>query len=62
MKNYYISIRPWAVYVKDEAFFIKQGGRTEPWGKSWVKIRARSIEDARQKGEARRGHPRTAQL
>jgi hypothetical protein len=57
MHYFYVSINPWsgAVFVKTEAYFIQQGGLRAPWGKTWKKIRARSIEDARRKGEESRG-------
>lgn len=39
------------VFVKGGDFFEKQGGLTDPWGKSWRKVHASSIEDARAIGE-----------
>ena len=51
MKFYYILISPWAVYVKDADFFEKQGGLVADWGRDWRKIRATSIENARECGE-----------
>lgn len=46
--NYYVHINSGnSAFVKDEAYFIEQGGLTEPWGKHWKLIRAEDIEDAR---------------
>lgn len=39
------------VFVKEAAFFEEQGGLTDSWGKSWTKVRAVSIEHARNIGE-----------
>lgn len=41
-----------AVFVKEGEFFVSQGGLTNEWGKTWKKIKARSIEHAREIGEA----------
>jgi hypothetical protein len=54
MMEYYVLIKPWAVYVKEAEFFVAQGGLTESWGKGWQKIEAESIADARLKGEVLR--------
>lgn len=51
---YYILVKPWAVYVKEEKFFESQGGLTQSWGAQWQKVEAESIEDARQLGERMR--------
>lgn len=48
MKNYYVHINSGnSVFVKEESFFIHQGGLTQLWGKAWRKINAESIEEAR---------------
>jgi hypothetical protein len=39
-----------ATFVKERQFFLDQGGGTQPWGKAWKKVRARSIEEARELG------------
>lgn len=36
-----------ALFVKEANFFESQGGITESWGKAWVPVVAKSIEDAR---------------
>ncbi|MEB6160132.1 hypothetical protein MXF36_10105 [Pseudomonas aeruginosa] len=41
-----------AVFVKHGPFFRDQGGLTQDWGKGWTRIKARSIEHARQVGES----------
>lgn len=41
-----------AVFVKEANFFEQQGGLTEKWGRAWKKIRATSIEHAREIGQA----------
>jgi len=51
MNAYMVLIQPWAVYVKDRAFFVQQGGLREPWGKAWRRVRASSVEAARSKGK-----------
>ena len=38
------------VYVKEAWYFIKQGGLTQDWGKSWKPVNAESIEAARNVG------------
>ena len=50
-KWFYV-IKTWAnrVFVKEAKFFISQGGLESDWGKHWKKIKATSIEEARQKG------------
>lgn len=40
-----------AVFVKHGPFFRDQGGLTQDWGKGWTRIKASSIEHARQIGE-----------
>ncbi|EPH5796778.1 hypothetical protein ACS2R3_004307 [Pseudomonas aeruginosa] len=40
-----------AVFVKHGPFFRDQGGLTQDWGKGWTRIKASSIEHARQVGE-----------
>lgn len=49
--THYVLIKPWAVYVKDAAFFVKQGGLSQPWGRNWRGVHATDIEDARRYGE-----------
>ncbi|HCR1387293.1 TPA: DUF550 domain-containing protein [Pseudomonas aeruginosa] len=39
------------VFVKHGPFFRDQGGLTQDWGKGWTRIKATSIEHARQIGE-----------
>ena len=39
------------VFVKHGPFFQEQGGLTQDWGKGWTRIKATSIEHARQIGE-----------
>lgn len=39
------------VFVKHGPFFRDQGGLTQDWGKGWTRIKATSIEHARQVGE-----------
>ena len=51
MTNFMVLIQPWAVYVKDRAFFEEQGGFRDSWGKSWRPVKARDIESARRKGQ-----------
>jgi hypothetical protein len=51
MTEYFILVRPWAVYVKEGSFFRHQGGLTEDWGKDWVSVQAEGIEHARMIGE-----------
>ena len=48
--DYYVLVKPWAVYVKEGHFFESEGGHTAEWGKAWRKVRATSIEDARRQG------------
>lgn len=50
LKNFYVLIESWAVYVKSEEFFKLQGGETEKWGEKWVQVQAADIEEARAKG------------
>jgi len=46
---YYVLINAGhAAFVKTESFFISQGGLKEKWGRKWKKIKANSIEDARE--------------
>ena len=52
--RYRVLIEPWAVYVKDAAYFESQGGLKEKWGERWVEIEAESIYDAREKGKKMR--------
>ncbi|MGU1789454.1 dATP/dGTP pyrophosphohydrolase domain-containing protein [Pseudomonas aeruginosa] len=40
------------VFVKHGPFFRDQGGLTQDWGKGWTRIKASSIEHARQVGES----------
>lgn len=47
MTEYYILVKPWAVYVKEASFFVEQGGLTAMWGSDWKKVTANSIEEAR---------------
>lgn len=51
MQTFYIQIMPSAVFTKTEEFFKNQGGLKEQWGKSWRKIEAKDINDARQKAK-----------
>lgn len=44
---YYIHHNGHSVFVKEAALFFKQGGETEPWGKAWKAVWAKSIEEAR---------------
>ncbi len=39
------------VFVKESAFFAKQGGLKQDWGRNWISITANSIEDARLRGD-----------
>ncbi|WP_263147765.1 DUF550 domain-containing protein [Pseudomonas sp. RIT-PI-AD] len=39
------------VFVKHGPFFVSQDGLTQDWGKGWTRIKADSIEHARQIGE-----------
>lgn len=38
------------IFVKEARFFVKQKGLTEDWGRSWMPVRAPSIEEARAYG------------
>lgn len=49
--KYYIHWNGAAWFVKEEQFFIDQGGKNSKWGKHWHLIEANSIEDARKKAE-----------
>ena len=51
MNDYMVLIQPWGVYVKERTFFIEQGGLREAWGKHWRRVRASSLEAARNKGK-----------
>ncbi len=51
MNDYMVLIQPFGVYVKERSFFLEQGGRRDNWGKNWRRVRARSIEAARNKGK-----------
>jgi hypothetical protein len=51
MNDYMVLIQPWGVYVKERSFFIQQGGLRDPWGKNWRRVRASSLEAARNKGK-----------
>jgi hypothetical protein len=50
--HYFYVHKTWAdvVFVKTNSYFIAQNGRTEKWGKNWNRIRACSIEHAREIG------------
>lgn len=49
--KYYAILLDWpSVFVKEYKFFVQQGGTNQLWGRSWKKIKAKSIEDARAKG------------
>jgi len=51
MNNYYIHKNSGnAIFVKEESFFIQQGGLTAKWGRAWRKVQADSIEHAREIG------------
>lgn len=41
-----------AVFVKELNFFCAQGGLDEEWGRNWVPVVARNIEEAREMREA----------
>lgn len=56
MNEYYILVKPWAVYVKEASFFISQGGLKESWGKEWRLVTADDIEDARNIGHRMRSN------
>lgn len=52
MKTYYVHKNAGEkIFVKEEEFFISQGGLTAKWGRAWRKVQAESIEDARLVGE-----------
>lgn len=61
MDDYYVLIKGgrvggWreliaTVFVKEAGFFISQKGDREDWGKSWIKVKADNIEDARSIGQ-----------
>lgn len=50
MAEFYILIKPRAVYVKEGEFFRSQNGHRETWGKGWKCVEADSIEHARTLG------------
>lgn len=50
-KEHFVLVKPYGVYVKEGQFFRSQGGLVQPWGRSWRRLFAMSIEDARKKGE-----------
>lgn len=52
--RYFVLIKPWAIYVKEEQFFEQQGGLQETWGKEWLPVEANSIDHARTIGEQMR--------
>jgi hypothetical protein len=45
---YYVLHNGSAWFVKDAACFISQGGLSESWGKNWKRVRANSVEHARE--------------
>jgi len=49
-EEYMVSTNGAAVFMKTKEFFLDQGGDKQPWGKHWVEVRAKDIEDARSKG------------
>ena len=49
MNRYYVHFNGHSWFVKEEDFFVAQGGLKESWGKSWNLIYADSIEHARLK-------------
>jgi len=51
MNDYMVLIQPFGVYVKERSFFLEQGGRSDNWGRNWRRVRASSIEAARNKGK-----------
>jgi hypothetical protein len=51
MHKYYVHHNGHSCFVKEAAYFEKQGGLTEDWGKAWSPLYADSIEDARTKVE-----------
>lgn len=51
MNDYMVLIQPWGVYVKERSFFIQQGGLSSACGRNWRRVRASSIEAARNKGK-----------
>lgn len=48
--KYFYVLVSWAkaVFVKEEYFFVQQGGLTQKWGRNWKPIQANSIEHARE--------------
>ena len=52
MKTYYVHKNAGKfIFVKEESFFISQGGLTAKWGRAWRKVQADSIEHARLIGQ-----------
>ena len=51
MTRFAVLVEPSAVFVKDWAYFLSQGGRRLAWGRRWRPILARDIESARRKGQ-----------
>lgn len=49
-----------ALFVKEAAFFVAQGGLKEPWGQTWYPVIATSIGDARRQAAAYFGVPLSA--
>jgi len=43
------------VYVKEGNFFRSQGGLTDDWGKNWIGIEAKDMNDARLRAHASEG-------
>lgn len=51
IKVYWVSANDGGtVFVKDNEYFVNQGGLMHEWGKSWKPVRAVSIEHAREIG------------
>jgi hypothetical protein len=58
-KVFFVLCHNGIVYVKEEAFFVSQGGLTEDWGKDWIKVKAFDMEEARDRGRALKKKTRT---
>lgn len=48
LKEYYVRPREINSFVKEGSFFESQGGLTDYWGRNWIKIEAKSLENARE--------------
>lgn len=38
-----------SVFIKDLEFFKSQGGFKESWGRNWIPVRGKDVEDARER-------------